>query len=135
MSVHVLLNLLNELGKKLKCKACGAFYLFYATINFKITLKYHFCLKSVITLSLGTQRCHGRHSISRKSINTSGLSSLLYGVISLPDATSYDNYSNNMLFWTFIGIMLTFEKLDTKVGSILIQKHSNLYYIFSKLSM
>ena len=83
MSVHVLLNLLNELGKKLKCKACGAFYLFYATINFKITLKYYFCLKSVIILS-----CHGRHSISRKSINTSGLSSLLYGVISLPDATS-----------------------------------------------
>ena len=133
MSVRVLLNLLNELGKKLKCKACGAFYLFYATI--KITLKYHFCLKSVIILSLGTQRCHGRYSVSRKSINTSGLSSLLYGVISPPDAPSYANYSNNMLFWTFIGIMLTFEKLDTKIGSILIQKHSNLYYIFSKLSM
>ena len=29
MSAHVLLNLLNELG--IKCKACRAFYLFFAT--------------------------------------------------------------------------------------------------------
>ena len=32
------------------------------------------------------QRCYGRHNISRNS----GLSILLHGVISLPDATSYD---------------------------------------------
>ena len=32
MSAHVLLNLLNELGKKeIKCKACRAFDLFLAT--------------------------------------------------------------------------------------------------------
>ena len=31
MSVHVLLNLLNELGKEIKCEACRAFYLFFAT--------------------------------------------------------------------------------------------------------
>ena len=33
MSAHVLLNLLNELGKDLeiKCEACRAFYLFSAT--------------------------------------------------------------------------------------------------------
>ena len=31
MSVHVLLYLLNELGKKIKCEACRAFYLFFAT--------------------------------------------------------------------------------------------------------
>ena len=40
------------------------------------------------------QRCYGRYSISRKSMNlwtNSGLSILLHGVISLPDATSYDN--------------------------------------------
>ena len=30
MSAHVLLNLLNELGKKIKCEACRAFYLFFA---------------------------------------------------------------------------------------------------------
>ena len=34
MSVHVLLNLLNELGNRdrLKFKACRAFYLFFVTI-------------------------------------------------------------------------------------------------------
>ena len=38
MSAHVLLNLLNELGKEIKCEACLAFYLFFATslINSKI---------------------------------------------------------------------------------------------------
>ena len=30
MSAHVLLNLLNELGKKITCEACRAFYLFFA---------------------------------------------------------------------------------------------------------
>ena len=29
MSARVLLNLLNELGKKIKCEACRAFYLFF----------------------------------------------------------------------------------------------------------
>ena len=28
MSAHVLLNLLNELGKEIKCEACRAFYPF-----------------------------------------------------------------------------------------------------------
>ena len=32
MSAHVLLNLLNELGKtEIKCEACRAIYLFFAT--------------------------------------------------------------------------------------------------------
>ena len=31
MSDHVLLNLLNELGKREKCDACRAFYLFFTT--------------------------------------------------------------------------------------------------------
>ena len=31
MSAHVLFNLLNELVKKIKCEACRAFYLFFAT--------------------------------------------------------------------------------------------------------
>ena len=51
------------------------------------TLKSHF----VMILSLCTQRCYGCHNVSRKSITTSGLSNILHGVISLPDATSYDN--------------------------------------------
>ena len=29
MSAHVLLNLLNELGKEMNCEACRAFYLFF----------------------------------------------------------------------------------------------------------
>ena len=32
MSAHVLLNLLNELGKKIKREACKAFYCFLLTI-------------------------------------------------------------------------------------------------------
>ena len=32
MSAHVLLSLLNELGKReIKCEACQEFYLFFAT--------------------------------------------------------------------------------------------------------
>ena len=31
MSAHVLLNLLNELKKVIKCEACQAFYYFFAT--------------------------------------------------------------------------------------------------------
>ena len=31
MSAHALLNILNELGKEIKCEACRAFYLFFAT--------------------------------------------------------------------------------------------------------
>ena len=50
----------------------------------------HFWRKNVIILSLCTQRCYGRHNVSRKSINDSGLHILLHGVISLPNATSYD---------------------------------------------
>ena len=86
MSARILLNLLNELGKRDKCETCPAFYLFFATslINsikkstnvrfylsygIKITLKSHFCPKNVILLSLCTQRCYGHHNVSRKSKN------------------------------------------------------------------
>ena len=31
MNAHILLNLLNKLGKEIKCEACRAFYLFFAT--------------------------------------------------------------------------------------------------------
>ena len=80
MSAHVLLKLLNELGKRDKMRA----YLFHNELNKFIntrarmldyidhmtnTLKSHFCCKHVIILSLCTQRCYGRHNVSRKSIN------------------------------------------------------------------
>ena len=32
MSAHVLLNLLNELGKEIKCEACRTFYLFFRNV-------------------------------------------------------------------------------------------------------
>ena len=31
MSAHILLNLSTDLGKKIKCEACRAFYLLFAT--------------------------------------------------------------------------------------------------------
>ena len=31
MSAHVLLNLLNKLGKEIKCEACRSFYLLFVT--------------------------------------------------------------------------------------------------------
>ena len=55
-------------------------------------MKSHFSRKNVIILSLCTQRCYGRHNVSRN-----GLQILLHGVISLPDATSYDKVINYLI--------------------------------------
>ena len=81
----VLLNLLNKLGKRDKMQGlpsilslfCKEFNKFNNTragtldsiLDIKITLKSHFCRKNVIILSLCTQRCYGRHHVSRKSVN------------------------------------------------------------------
>ena len=49
MSAHVLLNLLNELGKRDKmrgfprCEACRALYLFFATSLINSTIHEHEC--------------------------------------------------------------------------------------------
>ena len=90
MSAHVLLNLLNELGKRDKMRGLPSilslfrneFNKFYNTrarmldsiYHMTNTLESHFWRKNVIILSF------------------SGLQILLHGVISLPDATSYDKY-------------------------------------------
>ena len=85
ISAHVLLNLLNELGKRDKMRGLPSILsLFrnefnkfnntrarmldsiYHMIN---TLKSDFWRNNVIILSLCTQRCYGRHNVSRKSIN------------------------------------------------------------------
>ena len=85
MSAHVLLNLLNELGKRYKMRGlpsnlslfrnefnkfnntrAGMLDSIYHMTN---TLKYHFWRKNVINLSLCAQRCYGRHNGSRKSVN------------------------------------------------------------------
>ena len=82
MSAHVLLNLLNELGKRDKMRGLPSilslfrnkFNKFNNTIarmldsmyhnDIKITLKSHFCRKNDIILSVYTQRCYGRHNVS-----------------------------------------------------------------------
>ena len=43
MSAHVSLNLLNELGKEIKCEACRAFYLFFATSLINSIIQGHEC--------------------------------------------------------------------------------------------
>ena len=81
MSAHVLLNLLIELGKRDKMLGLPSIISLFrnefkkfnntrARISYdiKITLKSHFSRKNVISLSLCTQRCYGRHNVSRKSI-------------------------------------------------------------------
>ena len=84
MSPHVLLNFLNELGKRDKIRGlpsilslfCNKFnkfnntraqmLRFYLSYDIKITLKSHFCHKKVIILSLCTQHCYGRHNVFPK---------------------------------------------------------------------
>ena len=43
MSAHVLLNLLNELGKSDKMEACRAFYYFFATSLINSIIQEHEC--------------------------------------------------------------------------------------------
>ena len=100
MSAHVLLNLLNELGKRDKMRGLPSIlslfrnefnkfnntrarildYIYHMTN----TLKPDFWRKNVIILSLCTQRCYGRSNVSRKSINHYYLS---YDVASGSDIT------------------------------------------------
>ena len=84
MSAHVLLNLLNEFGKRDKIRGLPSIlFLFLNEFNkfnntrarmldsiyhMTNTLKSDFWRKNVINL-LCTQRCYGRHNVSRKSIN------------------------------------------------------------------
>ena len=82
MSAHVLLNLLNELGKRDKMRGFlslfrNEFYKFNNTrarmldsiYHMTNTFKSHFWRKNVMILSSCTQRCYGRNNVSRKSIN------------------------------------------------------------------
>ena len=83
MSIHVLLNLLKELGKRDKMRGLSSilspfrneFNKFNNTRArmldsiYHMTNSSHFCRKIVIILSLCTQRCYGRHTVSHKSIN------------------------------------------------------------------
>ena len=85
MSAHVLLNLLNELGKRDKMRGLlsnlSVFRIQFNKFNntrarmldfiyhMTNTLKSLFWRKNIKILSLCTQRSYGRHNVSRKSIN------------------------------------------------------------------
>ena len=85
MSAPVLLNLLNSLRKRDKMLGKPRILSLFPNLFNKFnntgarmldsiyhmtnTLKSHFWRKNVIILSLCTQRCYGRHNVSRKSIN------------------------------------------------------------------
>ena len=43
MSVHVLLNLFSSWVKEIKCEACQAFYLFFATSLINSIIQEHEC--------------------------------------------------------------------------------------------
>ena len=43
MSAHVLLNLLNKLGKAIKCEACRAFYHLFAMSLINSIIQEHEC--------------------------------------------------------------------------------------------
>ena len=63
--------------------------LYYIYHDIKITLKSHFCRKTIYFSYFVRKRCYGRHKVSKNLQTTSCLSILLQGVISLPDKTSY----------------------------------------------
>ena len=81
MSAHVLLKLLNELGKRDDMRGLSLFRNEFNKFNntrarmldsiyhMTNTLKSHFWRKNFIILPLCTQRCYRRHNVSRKSIN------------------------------------------------------------------
>ena len=86
MSAHVLLILSNELGKRDKMRGLPSilslfrneFNKFNKTRARMLDSIYHMTLrillnliskKRYVMLSIRTQRCYGRHNVSRKSIN------------------------------------------------------------------
>ena len=85
MSAHVLFNLLNELGKRDKMRGLSSILSLFRNEFNKLnntrarmldsiyhmtnTLKSHFWRRNIIMLSLCTQHCYGRQSVSHKSIN------------------------------------------------------------------
>ena len=85
MSAHVLLNLLNELGKRDKMRGLPSILSLFrnefnkfnntrarmldSIYHMTNTLKSHFWRKNAMILSSCTQRCYGRYNVSLKSIN------------------------------------------------------------------
>ena len=49
MSGHILINILNKFGKRIKCKACQACFFSFAMILINSIIKEHDCYRSFIT--------------------------------------------------------------------------------------
>ena len=112
MSVHVLLNLLNELGKGDKMRGLPSISSFFRnefnkfnnTRARKLDSIYH--MTNTLNLISGVKTLYFCHYVLNVAMDvitfpvnlqtTSGLSILLHGVISLPDATSYDKCRSYM---------------------------------------
>ena len=81
MSAPVLLHLLNELGKEIKCGACQAFYPFFAMRLIYSIIQEYECYCAIIKIAFFCLKtvgfCHiyvtllkvSFHSVSRKSVN------------------------------------------------------------------
>ena len=83
MSAHVLLNLLNELGKSDKMRGLSSILSLFRNKILKLIKNTFFGVKTHILPSL-THCYNGSHYL------TCGLLVLLHGLISLPGATSCD---------------------------------------------
>ena len=85
MSAHVLLNLLNELGKRDKMRGLPSILSLFrnefnkfnntrarmldSIYHMTYTLKSHSGVKNVMIVLSCTQRCYGRNNVSHKLIN------------------------------------------------------------------
>ena len=92
---------------------------FYLSYDIKITLKYLFCRKNFIILSLCMQLCYGGHNVvmdvimfPENLLTTSGLLILLHGIISLPDATLCDKNLHTGQFCMLFCHLLIFFKIS-----------------------
>ena len=63
------------------------------------------------------QHCYGHHNVSLKSETTSCLSIELHGVISLPDATSYDKRMYVLVGSNMVNKVSILKMISTHHGS------------------
>ena len=113
MSAHVLLNLLNELGKRDKMRGLPSILSLFrnefnkfnntrarmldSIYHMTNTLKSHFWRKNVMILSSCTQRCYGRHNVSRKSKPLAIYR--FYCIVLFHSQTQRHMINYNILFW------------------------------------
>ena len=105
MNAHVLLNLLNELRKRDKMRGLPSILFPLRNELFKFNDTGARMLGSIYHMTLtylfksyfwrGNVRVSSFHNVLENLYITCGLSILMHGVFSLPDATSYDKCNND----------------------------------------